>query len=164
MRLADRLFAFRRLPAWGDAVQVLLWILGWAVIVGFLVSMADTLRTSAAVAGARGSSFMVMAIVLFLGSTLVWLLGACWFVSEAYGGWRSGHRHGKQWTLVIASILLMGVFGLAMALRTDMRPFHLALFAAEVAFGLGLLIACLTTAQPLPPSPPTTPAPALAGP
>lgn len=171
MRLADRLFAFRRPPEWTDAVQVLLWLLGWAVLVGgavFLVAAYIPMAWAMVRFGTGLGPTMWLALAFSFLVVFGWGLVGSWFVSEAYGGWRVGHRHGRQWALVIAVLMLASaVWAIVMrfSLRSeplpDMGAGTASLLACEAAFGLALLVATLTTKPPSaevpPPSPPSAP-------
>lgn len=157
MRLADRLFAVWRMPAWSDPVQVLLWMLGWAVAVVALVSLALGPVRLAVSLSRRGPAddLSMLALGLMTLVTLGAAIMASWFVSEAYRGWRAGHPHGRQWCWVIGSLLLLPLF-LAMAgpgaetLRREGiqgSPYAMVV-ALEAAIGLSLLVASLTTKPP----------------
>lgn len=152
MRWEDRLFAFRRLPAGGDVVQVLLWIVGWAVVAGFLMLVAFAVwgfRVLLDLGGVSGDSrgFAITAVAVSAASTLVWFGLACWSVSEAYGGWRAGHPHGKGWTLVIAALLLMN--GAApLVMRFEVGTVQRVASSLTAAFGIALLVAVFTTKPP----------------
>jgi hypothetical protein len=152
MRLAERLFAFWRLPSRSDPVQILLWILGWALVVSFVGLLASAIAPWIGQTGflnRPGRGLVITAILVSFFSMAGWFVAGCWFVSEAYRGWRAGHRHGRQWTVLIAALLLLGVLGLAMGDMLD--PIQRALFAIEVAFGIALLVACFFTKLPAPP-------------
>src|SRR5688572_28853068 len=80
MRLADRLFAFRRLPAWTDAVQVLLWLMGW-ILVSLLALLLAYLGPRW-ISGFRSlsdetwSSALIPVIIIVL--TLGWFVVGSW--------------------------------------------------------------------------------------
>lgn len=163
MRLADRLFAFRRLPAWTDAVQVLLWMLAWLVVLALLALLLfQYVPVVRVLSGGRPGEFgavfalaMLLSLVLTVGGAVM----GCWFVSEAYGGWRAGHRHGRQWAILIGALLLLSpLMTLAFLIAGEPRIVEGAqpvILAVQTALGLALLIASLTTKPPTP-RPPTT--------
>ena len=147
MRLVDRLFAFWRLPAWTDAVQVLLWLVGWGVVLSVAVVGAVGARTLRGLVFTRGEPVFLLAAGVAAVMVLLWLSVGCWVVSEAYGGWRAGHPHGRQWAILIAILLLMNSVPLFF-MDADVGPVNLALRAVLAAFGLALLVACVTTKPP----------------
>ncbi|MHB1260731.1 MAG: hypothetical protein ACYC2H_03345 [Thermoplasmatota archaeon] len=163
MRLSDRLFAFWRLPAWTDAVQVLLWLLGWAAIAGVLGLLGAAIATMFAFSAVGSDALgpvVLLAFTLQLLSLLVSLVGASWFVSEAYRGWRNGHPHGRQWAVLIGGLLLLPgvtrVFQRPMPLGDGWSTAYLAYVSIAAACGVALLVAVVTTK---PPSPPASTAP-----
>lgn len=143
MRLADRFFAFWRLPAWTDAVQVLLWLMAWAWVAVLAALGMVFARASLRFTDSFGAAFSAVFVLLLL----VWLLAGCWFVSEAYRGWRAGHPHGRGWAVVIAGLLLMNSVPL-LFMDGDPGTVNLAARAVGAAFGVALLVAVFTTKPP----------------
>lgn len=155
MLLADRLFAFWRFPAWSDPVQVLLWLMGWALATAFGVALALSGLLSGFAIGKwswGGDALVGLFLLVALGMILGWFVVGCWFISEAYRGWRIGHPHGRQWAFVIAGLLLFNVGGMVLMERR-LGPGQAAMFALEAAFGVALLVATLTTKPPSPQPP-----------
>lgn len=152
--IADRLFAFWRFPTWSDPVQVLLWLMGWILATAFLVaaSLSGLASGVANLGSGRGDTFFGVVLALAVVIMLGWFVAGCWFVSEAYRGWRMGHPHGRQWAFVIAGLLLFNVAGM-MLMDRHIDPSQAAMFAVEAAFGVALLVATLTTKPPSPQPP-----------
>lgn len=152
MRIADRLFAFWRFPAWSDPVQVLLWLMGWALATAFGVALGlSGLVSGSAISygSGRGDTLLGLVLVFAMVMMLGWFVVGCWFISEAYRGWRIGHPHGRQWAFVIAGLLLFNVVGMVLMER-HLGPSQAAMFAVEAAFGVALLVATITTKPPSP--------------
>lgn len=152
MRLSDRLFAYWRMPAWEDRVQVLLWLMGWAMVALFLVSVA---RQVAPLLGSMRdfpafSDRLLLVLAVMIAGWVVSALFASWCLSEAYGGWRSGHPHGRQWSLLIAVLLLVPLPIALFGGLLDAAASSLAniVVAVETALGLTLLLMVLTTKMP----------------
>lgn len=149
VRLVDRLFSFWRLPAWSDAVQVLLWLLGWSVVLAFAVVAALLLPIylrGASLGDDWGQTFRVVGLITLL-MTAGWFIVGAWFISEAYRTWRVGHRYGRQWTAMIGVFLVLSVAGFFLS-PEDQGTVGLAGIALRAAFGLALLVACFTTKPP----------------
>ncbi|MEA3137163.1 MAG: hypothetical protein QOJ26_168 [Thermoplasmata archaeon] len=158
MRVVDRLFAFWRFPAWSDAVQVLLWLMGWALATAFAALLAFVGRTwGLGISHWQGEGAGTFGLITAFAAAMMlgWFVVGCWFISEAYRGWRVGHPHGRQWALVIAALLLFNVVGMVLMERR-LAPLQTAMFAAEAALGVALLVATLTTKPPA--AQPTSPA------
>ncbi|HJQ92900.1 MAG TPA: hypothetical protein VJ874_01290 [Candidatus Thermoplasmatota archaeon] len=149
MRLADRLFAFRRLPAWSDAVQVLLWLMGLILIGLFVALMAylgpGWIRDFRSLSGEPWSAALIPVIIIIL--TLGWFVVGSWFLSEAYGGWRVGHPHGKGWAIVIGVLLIMNGAG-PLFIGVEVEGLQHAGYSLGAAFGVALLVAVFTTKPP----------------
>lgn len=155
MLLADRFFAFWRLPAWSDPVQVLLWLMGWALATAFVVALGLSGLMSVFALGdwsGDGGAFFGFVMVFALLMIVGWFVVGSWFISEAYRGWRIGHPHGRQWAFVIAGLLLFNVVAMLLMER-QLGPGQAAMFALEAAFGVALLVAALTTKPPSPQPP-----------
>lgn len=165
MRVADRLFAFRRLPAWRDPVQVALWLVGWVGVGSVLLLLVVQYGPVASLFAAGGSpgeyGFLVVVALLFSFVVVVgWALAGCWFVSEAYRGWRAGQPRGRQWTITVGLLLLLSA---ALFFRNAGDDAWAALvLGLLVVAGLALLVAVASTrlpappeADPGPPGPPT---------
>jgi len=154
MHLADRLFAFRKRPAWSDAVQVLLWLMGWLLVALFAVLLAYLVPVW--VRGFRtlpdDAWSFVFIPVIGIALTVGWFFMGAWFLSEAYGGWRAGHPHGKGWSIVIGVLLILNGAG-PLFIGLEVEGIRQAGYSLGAAFGVALLVAVVTTKPPHPADP-----------